>query len=608
VKVPHLLAARKWAMKSFYAHNNGTLLRERLSFYQDLIETASKYENEWAQSQILSLISDQWKKIPELQVMLDFTVMVGDEPELQKNATIIEAEKYLAKKLLQNIGVVTSPMLKDSLSLLSRFPVLCILEEKILVWLDVMQLTELVESDNKMNLDELLQLQRVSSHIHDGKSPQRWTKIKDLTPNASVDIEVHKFSTTFDEAVSCFQETAKRWAAEAEQWKASARQFLTSPLNTSVEHARIMQLLTTYNTLHVCINEEYSLLSQQVRNFHMNEKNSVDNSVTKRKSAANKEIISTRQEYTDANSCGLKYDHGKIRENGTEMNNRSSWDDHFCTNSVRYLSNEKLSANGDPNQSTTFDDVDYGCDSDLSSSCTEDNEDHERDFSSESFVTENRNIVLDCLLKRKALSDDSVCSSKREKTSQLTSLQESDFKLFHRSNTRRQLTKCFTNGVHELGLQESLHLCQEFCCFLAWRLERIVYKKFPWNMSSDDGEDKWKYNDVLRRLTRNLKSNRTLCASVLVGDTDLSSLVDLPPKELASKHILNQREEGAKKAEKQRVVDASDAQFGMVGLLNQARSTYILAAANEKKDVFLDQTARAILQKHLIVAYPWEVS
>jgi len=518
-----------------------------LSFYQDLIETANENENDWAQSHILSLISDQWKKIPELQDMVDFTVLVGDEPELQKKATIIEAEEYFSKKLLQNIGVATSPMLKESLSLLSRFPVLCILEEKILVWLDVLQLTELVKSDSKMNLDELLQLLKVSSLIHDGKSPQRCAKIRDLAPNTSVDIEVRNFSTTFDEAVFCFQETAKRWVAEAEQWKASARQCLTSPLDTSAAHATIMQLLTTYNNLHVCINEEYSLLSRQVHTFHMNEIDSDENNVTKEKINAHKVGISTGQIYTDANS----------------------------------------SAYGDPNQTTTYDDVDYDSDSVLLSSCSKDKGDQERVFSSESFVMENTEIVLDCLLKRKALSDESVCSSKRQKASQLSS---TDFITFHRSKTRRQLTKCFTNGAHELGLQETPYLCQEFCCYLAWRLERIVFKKFPWNMSTDDGEYKGNYNDVLRRLTRNLKSNRTLCASVLVGDTDLSSLVDLSPQELASKRILKQREEGAKQAEKQRVIDASDNQFGMVGLLNQARSKFILAAANEKKDVFFHQS------------------
>ena len=239
----------------------------------------------------------------------------------------------------------------------------------------------------------------------------------------------------------------------------------------------------------------------------------------------------------------LKSDPGINRENGSEINSKSFCDDHSGTSSVRYVSNGKLSAYGDPNQTTTYDDV--VTDSVLLSSCTKDNAGQERDFSSESFVTENRDIVFDCLLKRKALSDESVCSSKRQKASQLSSLQdqETDFITFYRSKTRRQLTKCFTNVAHELGLQESPYLYQAFCCYLAWRLERIVYKKFPWNMSSVDGEDKVNYNDVLCRLTHNLKKNQTLCASVLVGDTDLSSLVDLSPQELASKRILTQREE-----------------------------------------------------------------
>lgn len=587
LKLPHLVEARKWAMKSVYAHgDNGKqiLLRERLSFYQDLIHTASENQDSWARFGILPLISDQWRKIPELKCKVGFTVPLGQDPGNQKKqATINEVQEYLSKKMPKTFGLVTGSMIEDSLALLSCFPFLCILEEKMLLWLDVVHLTEQVKAGKKgakISFNELSQLLQDSFLLCEGKSRRRNSKTKDLIPNDDVDQEVCIFSRDFAYSVSRFQEVAKQWLADAEQWRASAKQFLLGSPNSTMERARISQLLKNYADLNVNIKEEYDTLLLQARTF--NKSNSIQ-------SINNSEERSERKEEVKATEVGVSDEHNSIMFDHIEDHHSSYNSSGDCHNDIEDRSlrtensatiNTKISEIKTycfPSESTDDDD-----DDDLLSIAGDD-EMGERDFSTESFAMENRYNILKCLSKRKSLSlsHDSSPSRKKKKTCRLYSLLSTNMEQSYRTKMRCQLAKCFVYGVQELGLQETSSFCQEYCSILAWRLEHVVHERFAWHPSDNKVTEKVRYAEMLRRLRSNLRQNRTLCASVLIGKMDLPSLVDLSPEELASKHSQNRRDQAAKQAEKHRVLDASDTEFGLVGLLHQ-RSSSILAAVTEE--------------------------
>ena len=218
------------------------------------------------------------------------------------------------------------------------------------------------------------------------------------------------------------------------------------------------------------------------------------------------------------------------------------------------------------------------------------------DLSLANNVIENRFNILDSILKRKRDSEQNgndSCSSRREKIYRLTPVDSSGYERCgsYRVKMRCKLAESFIHGVRVLGMQESAPRCQEYCSLLAWTLEDIVYNQFPWSIDSpsDDGKKDQQsnyslYSEKLRSLRYNLedKRNPALCTRVLVQRLDLDSLVHLSPQELASKHSQELREQAAENAAKQRVLDASDTEFGLLGLVQQ-RSSFVmsLSAANE---------------------------
>ena len=155
-----------------------------------------------------------------------------------------------------------------------------------------------------------------------------------------------------------------------------------------------------------------------------------------------------------------------------------------------------------------------------------------------SAVMENRNILLDSLIRRKAVSKAVV------KIQNDASLDAVSKQSHFRSAGRTLFLNALKKGVSTLDLPDR-DFCLSFCEIRAWEIENALFDRYQEELG--ESQISPGYREKARALRRSLEDpgNLRLCVSVLCGKTVPEKLVQMSTNQLANPTVRRDREKAA---------------------------------------------------------------